>query len=390
MDVPTLFASNLRTFSNNAVTDLQYAGLTCNEALSREALQVAVGLFKMWDQRPEKLQDEDWTEEAAVMEAGQELWTMWSLKEWAQEAPYYKFFSVAMVPGWRSVTLADINMTDTLEMLLFEEDNKDFNSTSEGLGKRKAGEISSGANMGSGPSNARPTNISKTGSSQPSTKQAKVMVDILVAHATDKDLVDEGLEGDIAVRMQWSTRAVVRLAPHNERLEFREGEGPWHRVQEFGGDTTRDTQRRARVVRKREKRTAAPATRAVRASDDDEEGPAAGPLHTTLVLPTLGAGDDEGEVSGEGISGVPKLEEERDDGVPVAPEGSEGPGESESAKSVWRPTDAPATEFEWVTRQVGELREMEARMADYATACKRESAALWFELLRLQTTLGET
>ncbi|KAG6863406.1 hypothetical protein C0991_006161 [Blastosporella zonata] len=28
------------------------------------------------------------------MEAGQDLWTMWSLKEWAQEMPYYKFFSV--------------------------------------------------------------------------------------------------------------------------------------------------------------------------------------------------------------------------------------------------------------------------------------------------------
>ncbi|KAG6838780.1 hypothetical protein C0991_008502, partial [Blastosporella zonata] len=94
MDVPTLFASNLRTFSNNAVTDLQYAGLTRDEVLSREALQVAAGLFDMWDQRPERLQDEDWAEEVAVMEAGQDLWTMWSLKEWAQEAPYYKFFSV--------------------------------------------------------------------------------------------------------------------------------------------------------------------------------------------------------------------------------------------------------------------------------------------------------
>ncbi|KAG6848815.1 hypothetical protein C0991_012450, partial [Blastosporella zonata] len=65
MDVPTLFASNLQTFSNNTVTDLQYAGLTRDEALSREALQVAAGLFEMWDQRPKRLQDEDWTEEAA-------------------------------------------------------------------------------------------------------------------------------------------------------------------------------------------------------------------------------------------------------------------------------------------------------------------------------------
>ncbi|KAG6863542.1 hypothetical protein C0991_005210 [Blastosporella zonata] len=186
MDVPTLFASNLRTFSNNAVTDLQYAGLTRDEALSHEALQVAAGLL---DQRPKKLQDEDWTKEAAMMEAGQDLWTMWSLREWVQEAPYNKFFSV--------------------EMPLFEEDNKDFEtspvrkpySTSEGLGKWKAAAISGGASMGSGPSNTRPTKVSKTGSGQPSTKPAKAMVDISAAHATDKDSVDEGLEGDIAVRM---------------------------------------------------------------------------------------------------------------------------------------------------------------------------------------------
>ncbi|KAG6851161.1 hypothetical protein C0991_009531, partial [Blastosporella zonata] len=192
MDVPTLFASNLRTFSNNAVTDLQYAGLTRDEGLSREALQVAAGLFNMWDQRPKRLQDEQWTEEAAVMEAGQELWTMWSLKEWAQEMPYYKFFSVAMVPGRRLVALADINMGSTLEMPLFEEDNKDFEtlpvrksySTLERLGKRKAAAISGGTSMGSGPSNARPTKVSKTGSGQPSTKQAKVPVDISGAHVT--------------------------------------------------------------------------------------------------------------------------------------------------------------------------------------------------------------
>ncbi|KAG6838035.1 hypothetical protein C0991_002484 [Blastosporella zonata] len=106
----------------------------------------------MWDQRPKRLQDEDWAEEMAVLEAGQELWTVWSLKEWAQEMPYYKFFSVAMVPEWWSVALADIDMTDTQEMPLFKEDNKDFEtspvrksySTSEGLGKRKAAAILGG------------------------------------------------------------------------------------------------------------------------------------------------------------------------------------------------------------------------------------------------------
>ncbi|KAG6838478.1 hypothetical protein C0991_011283, partial [Blastosporella zonata] len=141
----------------------------------------------------------------------------------------------------------------------------------------------------------------------------------------------------------------------------------------LAGDTTRDAQRRVRVVRKRAKRAAAPVTRAARAVDDEaEEIPG---------VPDLGKGDDK-----EGILGGPKLEEERDDGAPVAPEVAEGDGDSESARSVWR----PVTEFEQVTRRVGELRELEAGMANYAASCERELAALRFELLRLQTTLGET
>ncbi|KAG6848213.1 hypothetical protein C0991_000844, partial [Blastosporella zonata] len=125
-------------------------------------------------------------------------------------------------------------MTDTIEMPLFEEDNKDFETsparkpyaTSEGLGKRKAAAILGGVSMDSGPSSARPAKVSKTGPGQPSTKQPKAPVDISGAHATDKDLVDEGLEGDIAVRVRWLTRALMRLAPHEERIEFREVEGP--------------------------------------------------------------------------------------------------------------------------------------------------------------------
>ncbi|KAG6851807.1 hypothetical protein C0991_005854 [Blastosporella zonata] len=271
--------------------------------------------------------------------------------------------------------------------------------------------------MGSGPSNARPTKVSKTGSGPPSTKQAKVPVDILGAHVTDKDSVDEGLEGDIAIRVQWSTRALVQLAPHGERVEFREAEGPcqqcttakvadhcWYpqaqwpcccclnsgiACRNLAGDTTRDAQRRARVVRKRGKRTAAPATRAACASNDDKEGPSVGPSHMTPALPAPGAEDNKVLVLGEEISGMPDLGE-GDNGAPVAPEGVAGDGASESAKLVWRPTNEPATEFEQVTRRVGELRELEAGMADYAAACKQESAALRFELLHLQTTLGKT
>ncbi|KAG6838096.1 hypothetical protein C0991_001851, partial [Blastosporella zonata] len=139
---------------------------------------------------------------------------------------------------------------------------------------------------------------------------------------------------------------------------------------------------RARVVRKREKRAVAPATRAARAVDSDE-------VEVSRV-PDLGEGDDEERILGEGILGGPKLEEERDDGAPVTPEVAEEGRDSESARSVWQPADEPVTEFERVTRRVGELRELEAGMANYAASCERELAALRFELLRLQTTLGET
>ncbi|KAG6863363.1 hypothetical protein C0991_006447 [Blastosporella zonata] len=326
----------------------------------------------MWDQRPKKLQDEDWTEEAAVMEAGQELWTMWSLKEWAQEAPYYKFFLVyskAMVPGQRSVALADINMTDAQEMPLFEEDNKDFEtspvrksySTSEGLGKRKAAAILGGVSMGSGPSNARPTKVLKTGSGQPSTKPAKVPVDILGAHATCQQCTT----AKVAERCWYPQARLPCCRCLNSGIACRNS----------AGDTARDAQCWAHVVRKRAKRMAAPATRAAHASDNEEE--------EILGVPHLGKGDEEEEE----ILGVPELEEERDDG---APEVAEGDRDLESAKSVWRPADKPATEFARVTQRVGELRELEASMADYAATCKQESLALRFKLLRLQTTLGET
>ncbi|KAG6838586.1 hypothetical protein C0991_010411, partial [Blastosporella zonata] len=200
------------------------------------------------------------------------------------------------------------------------------------------------------------------------------------------------------------------------RLEFREAEGPcqqcttakvadhcWYpqvrlpccrclnsgiACRNSAGDTTHDAQHRARVVRKREKRAAVPAARVMHAPADDEGVPAAGPSkEIPAAPPTLGTEDEGEEVLGVGISGEPVLEE--DDGAPVAPEVAEGSGESESAKSVWRPTDEPATEFERVTRRVGELRELEAGMADYAAACERECADLRFALLRSQTMLGE-
>ncbi|KAG6863643.1 hypothetical protein C0991_004424 [Blastosporella zonata] len=176
--------------------------------------------------------------------------------------------------------------------------------------------------MDSGPSNARPSKVSKTGSGQPSTKQAKPLVDISGAHPTGQRKI-MGVALSVVVMTQ-------RSFGHRPKLRW-----------PFVGRTL----------------TVA-----------DRINTVAGPSKTTLaVLPTLGTEDNEEEVLGVGILGEPKLEE-RDDSVAAAPEGSQGPGESESAKSVWRPTDKPATKFERLTRRVGDLQEMEASMGDYTDA----------------------
>ncbi|KAG6864075.1 hypothetical protein C0991_000336 [Blastosporella zonata] len=332
MTAPAAFTSNLCTFSTNTITNLQYAGLTRDKPLSREALQVAAGLFDMWDNHPKRLQDKEWDQVEAVMAGfvdGLELEGVG-----ARNALLQVFLGnfKAMVPGQRSGTLANINMGDTQEMPLFEEDNKDFETlpvrkpwaSSKSLGKRKAGAILGRVNMDSGPSNARPSKVSKMGSRQPSTKQARPLVDILDAHPTEKDSIDKGLEGEIVVWVGWTTRAIVKLALHSERVEFWEVKGP--------------------------------------------EGPTAGALSEILaVLPTLGAEGDKEEILGEGISGEPKLEE-KDDGALAAPEGSEGPGDSESAKLVCWLTDEPTSEFERLTCRVGDLQEMEASMTGYTNA----------------------
>ncbi|KAG6851767.1 hypothetical protein C0991_006324, partial [Blastosporella zonata] len=206
----------------------------------------------------------------------------------------------------------------------------------------------------------------------------------------DKDSVDEGLGGDITVQVRWSTRVQETEGPCQQCTTAKVADCCCIACKNLTGDMARDAQRRARVVRKKAKKTAAPTTRVARASDDNKEGPTVGPSHMTLAaLLTLGAEDDKAEVLGGGISGVPKLDE-GDDGALVAPEGVEGDGASESSKLVWRPADEPATEFERVTWRVGELRELEASMAHYTATCEWEYAALKFELLRLQTTLGKT
>ncbi|KAG6863611.1 hypothetical protein C0991_004619 [Blastosporella zonata] len=95
-------------------------------------------------------------------------------------------------------------MADTQEMPLFEEDNKDFEtlpiqnpwaSSSKSLGKRKAVAILGRVNMDSGSSTARPSNVSKMGSGQPSTRQARPLVDILDDQPTEKDSIDEDWRG---------------------------------------------------------------------------------------------------------------------------------------------------------------------------------------------------
>ncbi|KAG6839908.1 hypothetical protein C0991_010456 [Blastosporella zonata] len=51
------------------------------------------------------------------------------------------------------------------------------------------------------------------------------MANVAHAHPIDKDTIDKGLEREIGVHLQWITRGVVALAPHNKQVEFWELDG---------------------------------------------------------------------------------------------------------------------------------------------------------------------
>ncbi|KAG6847103.1 hypothetical protein C0991_002341, partial [Blastosporella zonata] len=51
------------------------------------------------------------------------------------------------------------------------------------------------------------------------------MADMAGSHATTRNLVNEGLEGTIRVRLKWTTWAVVKLTPYTERLAYRAAQG---------------------------------------------------------------------------------------------------------------------------------------------------------------------
>ncbi|KAG6847671.1 hypothetical protein C0991_001527, partial [Blastosporella zonata] len=54
----------------------------------------------------------------------------------------------------------------------------------------------------------------------------KSMADMAGSHATTRFTIDEGWEGTIGVRLNWTTRAIVQLAPYAERLAYRAAQGP--------------------------------------------------------------------------------------------------------------------------------------------------------------------
>ncbi|KAG6838467.1 hypothetical protein C0991_011453, partial [Blastosporella zonata] len=52
------------------------------------------------------------------------------------------------------------------------------------------------------------------------------MADMAGSHPTTRFTIDEGWEGTIGVRLNWTTRAIVQLAPYAERLAYRAAQGP--------------------------------------------------------------------------------------------------------------------------------------------------------------------
>ncbi|KAG6851482.1 hypothetical protein C0991_008679, partial [Blastosporella zonata] len=82
----------------------------------------------------------------------------------------------------------------------------------------------------------------RAGGRRPSVNQnpsfQKTMADMAGSHATTRFTVDEGWEGTIGVHLNWTTRAVVKLAPYAERLAYRAAQGLCQACEKMGAGPT--------------------------------------------------------------------------------------------------------------------------------------------------------
>ncbi|KAG6839247.1 hypothetical protein C0991_004407 [Blastosporella zonata] len=153
--------------------NISYATASQEEQSAREALEFAAKALQLWEERAPHLSGVEWDGADDILAAAQALWEEWRGADWSMTAPFGCFF------------------VDDLE------------SPSPKVTKRTPGRVSVNKNLSFWTS----------------------MDDMAGSHATTRFTVDEGWEGTIGVHLNWTTRAVVKLAPYAERLAYQAAQG---------------------------------------------------------------------------------------------------------------------------------------------------------------------
>ncbi|KAG6838428.1 hypothetical protein C0991_011707, partial [Blastosporella zonata] len=174
----------------------------------------------------------EWTGAEDISAAMQALWEEWSEANWSMTAPFGHFFE-------GSPSRDEINIGDGGEMAMAssaQEAKAEARAAwallqDKGTGRaERAKSRASKQKAVDDLESPTPKVAKRAGGRRPSVNQnpsfQKTMADMAGSHATTRFTVDEGWEGTIGVCLNWTTRAVVKLAPYAERLAYRAAQGP--------------------------------------------------------------------------------------------------------------------------------------------------------------------
>ncbi|KAG6864126.1 hypothetical protein C0991_012261 [Blastosporella zonata] len=195
---------------------------------AREAIKFAAEALQLWEEWLMHLVNMEWSGAAYILAATQELWNEWCGANWSMMAPFGHFFEEPPSRG-DNVNMEDKGGMDLASMavkaeqdaraawaLFWEERTKRAKRAKRRAGKCKAFVLQV--------NNLEP----------PLPKVAKQAG----GQGSMRFLVDEGLEGTIGVHLNWTTWAVVKLAPYAERLAYRAAQGPCQTCERMGAGPT--------------------------------------------------------------------------------------------------------------------------------------------------------
>ncbi|KAG6839322.1 hypothetical protein C0991_003690 [Blastosporella zonata] len=240
----------LHALSLAVTANLSHAMASGDKESALEALEFAAEVLLSWEKQAPHLSNVEWAGADNILAAAQALWEEWSEADWSMTAPLSCFF-VLLFPKEGSPARGDkINMGDDgeMEMASLAQKAKAKASAAWALfqdkGTRRAKRAKRRASKQKAVNDLESPmpKVAKRARGRVSVNQnlsfQKTMADMAGSHATTRFTVDEGWEGTIGVRLNWMTRAVVKLAPYAERLAYWAAQGACQACEKMGVGST--------------------------------------------------------------------------------------------------------------------------------------------------------